>query len=425
MIDDFSNKAFDPFGSVTSGGAFRTNQKQASKSFRKRAGSYLPSGYKSPSTFDFSNGQSGGSFLDQAGAALRTDVGQLQKAANRGFERNQKAIGDIGDLTNQADAQIAAATEQSTGLLASTADQAAQAGDDAVSGFNDFAEGIMSKADADVDSIMSGADATADRARKAADTIGKNIDKNVGAMTKQALDYAKQSVAAAKEAVTGFNANSQRAVRAVALGMERRLDSTLKQIEGGLNPDGSVMTPAERMEARVRLEDQVNSQVAEVTGQMWQDSQKFSAQLKDALSSAAAGAGQIALGAAGTAVEGEKVRLGAESLAAQTGAQAGELKLGAAGLRAQTGTTIGQQRLEAENIRLGYTQVRSALNSTIAAIQNSNAFNLMNFKMQGRAAMADLVRQNPESYVGIFSGLMQLGQIATAPGGRNIGRVNF
>jgi len=173
-------------------------------------------------------------------------------------------------------------------------------------------------------------------------------------------------------------------------------------VNSGLNPDGTMMTPAERQAAQRQLTFDTMQATSGVVSQMREEQSRIAASLGMQLAGTNISAGQIALGAAGARSE------------------AGRMREGVATTRAGVGTTVAGQAMDAERIRANYRQLSASLLESGGNMRNAANALAMQLESQGRTAMAEMVRNNPESVVSRFASLLQLYSVSSAPGGGSI-----
>jgi len=94
-------------------------------------------------------------------------------------------------------------------------------------------------------------------------------------------------------------------------------------------------------------------------------------------------------------------------------------------LRSRFNEQLLQARLAASQQRLGSLEGQRALFLASAQLRTSIAAAATQLELQGRTALAELVRANPESIISTFSGLVALAELATAPGGGSIPGLNL
>lgn len=150
---------------------------------------------------------------------------------------------------------------------------------------------------------------------------------------------------------------------ALSTGIQRKYQQQMKQIDMGINADGTMMTPAQKRDAQNNIHTQMGQEVNSSIGQVWSQYNQQRAQLNQ---------------------------------------QYGQL----------------QDSLQSRTAQL--TQQQAALNQV-------NQLQSAQMLMQGRQLQGQYIQSNPESVVSIFSALSALGNIASSGGGmgRSMGQINF
>lgn len=150
---------------------------------------------------------------------------------------------------------------------------------------------------------------------------------------------------------------------ALSSGIQRKYQQQMQQIDMGVNPDGTLMTPAQKRDAQNNLHTQMGQEVNGSIQQVWSQYNQQRAQLNQ---------------------------------------QYGQL----------------QDSLQSRTAQLAQQQ---------AALNQVNQLQAAQMLMQGRNLQAQYIQSNPESVVSIFSALSALGNIASSGGGmgRSMGQINF
>jgi len=330
-------------------------------------------------------GGAGGMMSDLRGA-LDQDVAGAQGAADRQFRRNQGQIDSFGNFVRGVGDAINEPAQQGADTLTGAAGEANRLGDQAVSDYNQRADQVRGDLGRDIDAVFRSAGSISDAAQ-------------------QALGYARGAVSAASSAVSGYDAGANDNIANTVAGIDRRMQGERQRIQSGLNPDGTKMSPAEQQAALRNLNFDTAQAVSGTVATIRDQQQQTLANLRMSLGQVSLGAGQVALGAADA--EGK----------------AGQLKLAAGETRARVGTELAQGGLQAEQVRQGYRQLGAGLLQNAAAMRNTAAATAVQLEMEGRVDLANMVRANPESYVGRFNALLALYGVATSPGAGNRRRI--
>jgi len=144
------------------------------------------------------------------------------------------------------------------------------------------------------------------------------------------------------EAIEGFQDLTSQQISQVTGNLQRNLQRNLRALNAGFDPQtGQKLKPGEAFQLRAQLQDQVDRQTSQITSQLLSRFNETRAQLR------LAAAGQLA--------------------------------------QAQQG--------------------QAALAQAAASLRSSALAQALQFELQGRAQLAELVRANPESVVSLFSAL--------------------
>lgn len=162
--------------------------------------------------------------------------------------------------------------------------------------------------------------------------------------------------AGVNEAMGNFDQTYASDVQAAISGIRESYQPQMQAIRNGMNPDGTLMTPAQQKDAMFAMNSQVGSQV-----------QNTFTQLASSYNQA----------------------------------------------RASLAQGFSGQRLNSQ-------QLAGSLQQTAASIRNAAQATALQFEASGNQAMADLIYRNPESIVSRFQGLLALAGLASAPGAQNL-----
>jgi hypothetical protein len=179
-----------------------------------------------------------------------------------------------------------------------------------------------------------------------------------------------------------FSANSS----STAAGIYSQMQDQIRQAQSGIRPDGTLMTEGERQQTMATLQQNTSLAVNQALTPIFAQTQQVIAQLGMGVAQMRQNQAQGFQGAAGLAYQGEQ---------------------GAANMRMQG--QVGGAQVEQQAQQQAYNYRNTAANLSQAATLQS-----LNLEMQGRTALADMVRQNPEGQVGIFQGMMALSQYTQA-----------
>lgn len=162
--------------------------------------------------------------------------------------------------------------------------------------------------------------------------------------------------AGVSEAMGNFDQTYAADVTAAISGIRESYQPQMQAIRNGMNPDGTLMTPAQQKDAMFAMNQQIGGQVQNTYTQL-------ASQYNQA--------------------------------------------------RAQLAQGFSGQRLNSQALVGSYMQQASA-------IRNAAQASALQFEASGNQAMADLIYRNPESIVSRFQGLLAVAGIASAPGGNRL-----
>lgn len=241
---------------------------------------------------------------DQLAEAVFTDISNLQQANNDQFTRGQ-GIADAfkGLLQPSADSLEQLAREQ-----------------------NDRLGGLAS-------SIM-------DQGNEAYGDVKEQVDAaNVAAA---------HSVEEAQRAEKEYRDNSVASAALMAKGIWKNSQKLMRQIDEGVNPDGTVMNESQKRMARHELQQETRNTTAQAVVPYVQQAEQFAASLTHAVSQAYKGQADTHLGGAGVLAQAGQIRTNNAQLSASL-VQYGESLLSAAKLAGVNLLLDGHQALFAMN----------------------------------------------------------------------------
>jgi len=324
-------------------------------------------------------------FLDQASSLLERETAAKQKAADRQFARNNEEISGfrsfLNGATNAFDKATSAASSDISQLMGN---------------IDSFAKGQGDDVKSAIAALIGGAKETAK-----AGIAG--IDKVTGNILATATGDAGRAEAAARDAVDKYNTGIQEdVIKATIAGLDRSIESDIKSVQNGLGPNGTKLSPAEQAVAMRQLRQDKGLQITQMAATVRAQAQGVLAGLRTNVANVILQASQTKLAAGQTALEGEKAKaqLSGEVTQART-----------TGLSALLNSQEGQRAMKSLFAGLGQFK---------AQLGNANKLASMNYQLEGRTALADMVRNNPETVIGVLSAFLAMGGVATAPGGRNI-----
>lgn len=292
--------------------------------------------------------------------AMGTDIRNQQGEMNRMFGAGQKQIGMSED-----------ALQRGIGTMQSVGAEQRQ-------NFSQMAGGLEQQGQKDFEGFTKYRD----------EQMGR-VDKDISAANQQAAG----AVSGYEQAIGQFKDTGAQDAANAAFGMRRNIEMANKQIDAGLNADGSMMSPAEKQAARQQLYSESESQVSQAVTGIYSNMNQQVASMQGNLAGLRTGQAQQTL----------------------AGGQ----------LRGQIGTTFGAQTLDAQQTNYRMKELGSNLRTMGEQAYASAMQQSVMFEMQGRQTMAQMVRENPRQFVSMFAGLTGFLAGATTPGLRDISIPNF
>lgn len=336
-----------------------------------------------------------GNMLNSMFSALERDISQQQSAANEQYAAQQGVIADTRATVGGIGSRMSRLAGETAGNLELQAANAEQLGADQLAAmqgrYGQVSEQISSRTD-DIFNQLGAHGETLDRAEGNIDEGFSIFDKAVSRMQGVIQGYTDATAAQASSVVGGI---------------KRNLSAVTQQIQNGLNPDGTLMTAAERADSMQRLQFSTNQQIQDNVTQIFGRFNEVKAQLGTQLANLTAQSGQARL-------QGAQLRT---DIARERRAGA-ETALGAAQLESSTLLELGRQMLGAEAGQREMQQLSAGLHQQANAIRNSAEFASIQYELQGLTTLSQMISNNPRQTVSWFAGLAQMYALATAPGGR-------
>ncbi len=317
----------------------------------------------------FNGAQNASNFFNQYGAQQvqqPVDVGAYM--AQQGFQTTNDPFYGAGYRNN--------ATGQT--MYGSAPNQLAQSGALASGGFNTGAGsnvfggggqgGFMGQAANALRGDIMAQQGAADRQWNRVNNAGNDIFNTAQNASNQVkggnvnfqplMDQQKQEFQGQYDKTMGeFKDRTTTDAAALSSGIQRKYQQQMKQIDMGVNADGTLMTPAQKRDAQNNIHTQMGQEVNSSIGQVWSQYNQQRAQLNQ---------------------------------------QYGAL----------------QDSLQSRTAQLAQQQ---------AALNQVNQLQSAQMLMQGRQLQGQYIAQNPESVVSVFSALSALANIGTSGGGMGRG----
>lgn len=340
--------------------------------------------------------------------ALQRDTAEQQGASDRQFERNQGQIDVLSMLIPELSGMVGGAGmdtmqqgQDMAGFLNSLGMQQEQATVQGVDGAlapmrqgvgeaRDGLSGIMEQVQGQIGS-------------------GPDFSGDVKGLVDGAVGKSDQAAASFKKGMAEYADVSAQNASAMAAGIRRNAQQQMKMVSDGMNPDGSLMTPAQQAAARQQIGFQVEQQVQSVATQQFDRFNETRLAAQQTYSGLLNTAATTRLQGAGTLQQQEALGLQRRAQDFQALGQLAALE----GARAELSMQEGAMGLQGEELKARARQARSQLAEAGASLRASTMqardqaiVQAAQMEMQGRFGLANLVQQNPETVISWFQGLL-------------------
>ena len=159
----------------------------------------------------------------------------------------------------------------------------------------------------------------------------------------------------------------------LAVGLGRQVQNAMQQLAGGLNPDGTMMTPAERAALQTTMQRDVAEQTSMGINQIY-------SQFNDTMASMGANLAQLKQAQAQTTMAGGQ-------------------------LRGQVGTAFGGQTIDAQRMRASMTELSSNLRTTMEQMSAASELGAINLLTGGYKDMYDMIQGNKRGTTSMYAAL--------------------
>lgn len=219
------------------------------------------------------------------------------------------------------------------------------------------------------------------------------LTKDISGQVRGATQAASRVVSNERRVEREFQSSEAALAVNVTLGIARDGRQRKELINSGVMADGTLMTPEQKAQLSQNLDRD-----------MRENSFSVRAELAQAYN-------------IGKATLGGRVSTALANLAS--------VKLSGAGLLANLGTALSGQRVQLEGLRNQTAEFAGNLNIMGEQMRASAQLASVQFEIQGRMGIAQLISNNVEGVVSMFAGLSSLFAAFSAPGADRIRAVNF
>ena len=179
----------------------------------------------------------------------------------------------------------------------------------------------------------------------------------------------------------------------LAVGLGRQVQNTMQQLAGGVNPDGTQMTSAERAAIQMTMQRDVAEQTSMGVNQIY-------SQFNDTMASMGANLAQLKQAQAQTTMAGGQ-------------------------LRGQVGTAFGGQTVDAQRMRASMTELSSGLRTTMEQMSAASELGAINLLTQGYKDMYEMIQGNKRGTTSMYAALSGWLAGMTTPGLSDVAPPNF
>jgi len=320
----------------------------------------------------------------------RTGVPQIPQGPQQGGPMGQQqaltaALGyDTANMQGAADQQHANLERQSSAL------------EDMLAGLSDRFQGPNDQFGQQIDQYIGKAEQLGTlNYNDTRNRVGGMMDDVQGAVGRgdpsqdiaNANEYAGNAVAGFDAAISEYNDRGAQDASAMASAIRRNGHSQMQMARAGVHPDGTPMTAAEQSAAVAEVQWNTETAVQEQITPLL-------TRYNDTLLQMRRGLADLRSMQANTALQGGQLR---SQYGLESGKVLGDAHMG--GIQAMNQAT----EMQAKMMEMGATLARAK-----ADLSGAAQLNAVNLEMQGRSEVANMIRQNPQSVVSWFQGLMAL-----------------
>ena len=327
------------------------------------------------------------SLTDQMGTVVASEAQATQDAADRQFNRNNAETDRLNALLEGASTRFERAGD--AGSLAGQLDDLAGRARTMDFRSNQAQSDLMKR----LPSLQE---------------LGREIGAAGENQMRMLNTKADEAIAAANSAITGYSRETDDvAIGATVAGMRQNLETELGRIRQGIGANGRLMTAAEKADAERKLKFDTGQQVAMMAASVRSEANKTLASLRTNLASVTLEAGKL------------------KEAAANIGLQAGQIRAGIEGQKNDLAKFAVETMLSSQQGMLQLQQLIGSLNQFKTQLRSNAQIQALEYDLRGRVQSAEQTFRNPETVVGILSGLLAIAGVQTAPGGRNLPGVRF
>jgi hypothetical protein len=346
---DLPQRTWTPFN-PTGGPSFTGPRPSVAQASGGRWRPFNPSGGQGGSGFGRRQG-SQGAWNSLFSGAVFGDMQRQQDIMDQQFGRLNQVAGQFGQAVGQGAEAIRGQDERARQTLEGQAQGAEQLGRQ---GFDEFV---------------------------------RFRDQQIGAVGQdiaRANEQAAGAVAGYERTMGEYQDRTALQAKDLAVGLSRQVQSAMAQLNGGVNPDGTMMTPAEQAAIRTTMQRDVAEQTSTGINQIY-------TQFNDTMASMG------------------------QNLAALRQAQS-QTTMAGGQLRGQVGTAFGAQTVDAQRQRAAMTELSSNLRVTMEQMSAASELGAVNLLVGGYKEMYDMIQGNRRGTTSMYAALSGWLAGVTTPG---------
>lgn len=370
---------------------------------------------------DLRGARRGGTLMDQAGAALGSDVSFLEENVLAPYQKNAQEFRASVDSGAQG---IKDATDASMDILG-TREKSLDAQAANVNFDTSGVDEQVARGQGQFDQVFQGAERGYQGLHDDVGAFIRNVRGNAREAYDTAMGYGRDAVADSRAAYTGYDARAEDAIRMYVGGMDSRINDQWQLMSAGSIDPNTGQPPS--VADKIKFLNASNEQIGRGVLEFRDSAAKKAADLQNVLAQTELGAGQLAIQGGGLLTEAARLELGGLELDRGALADKGQIQLGAAQGASALGMQGEQAKLEAqaraEQYKAAYTEMATGVTQMLSNTRYSGDLASIQYRMAGLGAYADMIKGTP--FISLFEGLMAMANIGTAPGGRNLAPVRF
>lgn len=262
--------------------------------------------------------------------------------------------------------------------------------------FTQGAERMQQIAQQQRESIGAKANQAMQMGQQGYDDFVKYRDQQLGAVGRD-IDAANQQSAAAvasyEETIGQYKDRTALQAQNLAVGLQRQVQNTMRDISSGMNPDGTMMDPAQRAALMTTMQQNTAEQTSMGINQIY-------TQFNDTMATMGTNLANLKQAQAQTTLAGGQ-------------------------LRGQVGTAFGAQTIDAQRMRGSMMELSANLTTTMEQMSAATELGSINLLVNGFKDMYDMIQGNKQGHTSMYAALSGWLAGMTTPGLTQIAPPNF